>query len=68
MPDQKYKAAYARLPEVEAQLAVAEQKAADLWVELKLARQYCNKAYMLEGHYLRVTAKYFSPSQPERQP
>ena len=65
MPDMKYKEAYRRLPEIEAKLAEAEQRAADLWVELKIALQHTNDAYTLNGHYMRVMAKYFSPDQPK---
>ena len=65
MPDMKYKAAYWRMPEIAAKLAEAEQRAADLWVELKIALQHTNDAYTLNGHYMRVMAKYFSPDQPK---
>lgn len=65
MPDMKYKEAYWRMPEVEAKLAEAEQRAADLWVELKIALKYIDNAYTLNGHYMRVMAKYFSPDQPK---
>ncbi len=68
MPDMKYKEAYRRMPEIEAKLAEAEQRAADLWVELKIALQHTNDAYTLNGHYMRVMAKYFSPDQPKGNP
>lgn len=63
MPDQKYKAAYYRMPEVEAKLAAAEQQIGELRVELKIAIQHTNTAYTLGGHRTRVMAKYFSPDE-----
>jgi hypothetical protein len=65
MPDMKYKEAYWRMPEVEAKLAAAEQRAAELLVELKIAVQHTDTKYTLLGHYMRVMAKYFSPDQPK---
>lgn len=60
MPDTAQKAAYAKLPGVERELAANKALVEDLKSELRIALLYTDKQYTLAGHYMRVMIKFFS--------